>query len=199
MYFIPNLKDYCKTSTPCPRFRREVRMQGSGTIPGNKLLTYKGKTKELGNCKTAFGAAGVCLTPYISIAADPSKYSMGDIIEMPSIKGKKIKLPDGTSFKHPGYFIVQDSGGAIKGSNRFDFFTGSQGMYNERNQFGVKGDQDTQMVDKNDCSDRKKFTVIRRGSANYEQSLASINETQDYIQSQKRYVVASPLSGLGEQ
>lgn len=162
-------------------------------MPGNKLLTYQGKTRDMGTCKTAFGARGTCLTPYISIAADLSVYRLGDIIEMPAMKGKKIRLPDGGSFLHPGYFIVEDSGGAIRGKNRFDFFTGAHGMRNSKNAFGTQGDPDMQMVTSGDCNANKTFSVIRQGTPNYEQSLASIDNTRDYAASQQRYVIASPL------
>ncbi len=177
IYFVPHLKDYCKTPTPCKDFKKEVRMQGSGTIPGNKLLTYNGKTMSLGDCDTAFGASGKCLIPFISVAADARYYSMGDVIQMPGMKGKIIPLPNGKKMVHPGFFIVQDTGGAIRGKNRFDFFTGSFGVDDSRNVFGIQGAADTQMADVNDCVERKQFTVVRRGSANYEKSLLAIENS----------------------
>ncbi|MFS4460363.1 3D domain-containing protein [Bdellovibrio sp. HCB2-146] len=175
-YFIPNVRDYCKSSTPCSKFRKQVRMQGSGTLPGNRILTYNGKIKSLGSCETAFGASGKCLIPYISIAADPRYYRMGDIIQMPSMKGRVVTLPNGKIMVHPGFFIVQDTGGAIKGINRFDFFTGSHNMYTKNNAFGTKALPDMQMVDKGNCSDHKFFSVVPRLSNNYETSLAMIED-----------------------
>ncbi len=62
----------------------------------------------------------MCLDPYYSVAADLTLYSVGDVIFISSIAG--LVLPDGTV--HDGYFIVRDSGQAIKGYGRFDFFTG---------------------------------------------------------------------------
>ncbi|QLY25649.1 3D domain-containing protein [Bdellovibrio sp. KM01] len=175
-YFVPKMSDYCKGSKPCARFRKQVRLQGSGTMPNGKLLTYTGKKINLGSCDTAFGASGNCLVPFISVAADPRYYSMGDIIQMPSLKGKTIHLPNGRTMVHPGYLIVQDTGGAIRGRNRFDFFTGSYGFTNRNNAFGAYGSDDTQMSDKNDCDSRKTFSVVRRGSGNYEQSLVAIED-----------------------
>lgn len=175
-YFIPSVFDYCKSATPCAKFRKQVRMQGSGSLPGNRILTYQGKVRSLGSCSTAFGASGKCLTPYISVAADPRFYRMGDIIQMPSMKGRVISLPNGKTMIHPGYFIVQDTGGAIKGRNRFDFFTGIMGMSNRKNAFGTRASADMQLVDKRDCSDHKFFSVVRRGSSSYENSLAMIED-----------------------
>ncbi|MFZ3231304.1 MAG: 3D domain-containing protein [Pseudobdellovibrio sp.] len=62
----------------------------------------------------------MCLDPYHSVAADLSIYNLGDVIYIPTAVG--VVLPDGSI--HDGYFIVRDSGGAIKGYGRFDFFTG---------------------------------------------------------------------------
>lgn len=179
IYFVPHIRDYCPTSKICPKFRRQVRMQGSGTLPGNRVLTYTGKVRSLGSCSTAIGAAGKCLKPYISIAADPRFYSMGDIIQMPSMKGRVMSLPNGKTMIHPGYFVVEDVGGAIKGPNRFDFFTGSAGLTNALNSFGTKGGKSTQLQDASDCSSRKNFTLMRRGSYNNKTALAAIDKALD--------------------
>lgn len=176
IYFVPHVKNYCPSSKPCQKFRREVNLQGSGTLNGNRILTHSGKVISMGDCDTAFGASGKCLIPFISVAADPKYYSMGDIIQMPSMKGKRLSLPNGKTMIHPGYFIVQDTGGAIRGPNRFDFFTGSYGALHANNAFGAKGNSSTRLLDKDDCSPKKQFSVVRRGSISYESSLASIEE-----------------------
>lgn len=185
IYFVPHIRDYCPTSKPCPKFRRQVRMQGSGTLPGNRVLTYTGKIRSLGSCQTAVGAAGKCLKPYISVAADPRYYSMGDIIQMPSMKGVVISLPNGKTMIHPGYFIVEDTGGAIKGPNRFDFFTGSAGLLNKQNAFGPKALKDTQLQDVTDCNSNKFFTVSRRGTSNNKLALAAIESAMENSSSKR--------------
>jgi membrane-bound lytic murein transglycosylase A len=176
-YFVPKMSDYCSGSKPCARFRKQVRLQGSGTMPNGKLLTYSGKKISLGGCDTAFGASGNCLIPFISVAADPRYYSMGDIIQMPALKGKRIQLPNGKSMIHPGYLIVQDTGGAIRGRNRFDFFTGSYNYNNRKNAFGIYGSDATNMSDKNECDNDKTFSVVRRGSGSYDSSLLAIEDS----------------------
>lgn len=174
-YFVPHIRDYCPNSNPCAKFIREVRMQGTGTLADNKVLRYTGKVEYLGACSTAKGAAGKCLLPFFSVAADPRYYRMGDIINMPSMKDKPVTLPDGRQIKHPGFFIVHDTGGAIKGPNRFDFFTGSLGFLNPKNTFGAKN-PNTSMSAKFQCSERKKFSVIRRNTGSYQQTLAMIEQ-----------------------
>lgn len=146
-------------------------------MPGGKLLTYSGKKIDLGSCETAFGASGNCLIPFISVAADPHYYQMGDIIQMPALKGKVIHLPNGKTMIHPGFFVVQDTGGAIRGPNRFDFFTGSYNYNNHQNDFGIYASESTQMTDKGDCDQRKQFTVVRRGSNNYQESMLAIEDS----------------------
>lgn len=68
----------------------------------------------------------MCLDPYYSVAADLSIYNLGDVVYIPSAVG--ISLPDGST--HDGYFVVRDSGGAIKGYGRFDFFSGLKSSSN---------------------------------------------------------------------
>jgi len=180
VYFVPHIKDYCSGSGICKSFKKEVKLQGSGIINGNKVLTYTGAKKNLGDCDTAFGAAGKCLTPYISIAADDRYFNMGDIIKMPAMKGLVVRLPNGKSMKHPGYFIVQDTGGAIKGSNRFDFFTGTFDSHDPKNTFGTEVNNGSRMSVKSDCSDHKKFTVIRRSSKS-QAYINAYNELSPYL------------------
>ena len=76
-------------------------------------------------CPFGYGARGLCLDPFYTVAADLTIHKLGDVIFVPSIKG--IKLPNGEI--HDGFLIVRDKGGAIKGKNRFDFFTS---YYNSR-------------------------------------------------------------------
>src|SRR5207253_8876516 len=96
MYYTPNVKDFCKSSSPCDAFRKVVADAGSGTLPGNQTLKYVAPSRHgkkhaklskkqkyaasnfkplnMGNCDTAIGAAGKCLIPFVSVAADLSIY-----------------------------------------------------------------------------------------------------------------------------
>ncbi len=71
-------------------------------------------------CPYGYGTKRICVDPFHSVAADLSIYKAGTVLYIPAAVG--ILLPDATL--HDGYFIVRDSGGAIKGFGRFDFFTG---------------------------------------------------------------------------
>ncbi len=62
------------------------------------------------------GTARVPLTPFISVAADPDSHPLGAVLYLQHDPATGLK---------DGFAIVQDSGGAIKGPNRIDFFTGS--------------------------------------------------------------------------
>ena len=52
-------------------------------------------------------------------------------------KLKGLKLPNGET--HSGFMIVRDRGGAIKGANRFDFYTGILDYRDEKNPFTPAG------------------------------------------------------------
>ncbi len=135
IYYVPNRSDFKSLSA----FKKAVRMQGTGTLSEGRVLRYNGKTQKLpAGCSTAVGKAGKCLLPFFSIAADPRYHKMGEIIFIESMKDRMIKLPNGQTFKHPGFFVVDDTGKAIKGRNRFDFFTGSMKPSDVNNAFGYK-------------------------------------------------------------
>lgn len=177
VYFVPHVNDYCPTEEPCEEFIEQVKLQGSGTLPGNKILTYTGEVVSTGACETAFGASGKCLKPYISVAADPLFYKMGDIIEMPAMKGAVLTLPNGKTMIHPGYFIVEDTGASIRGRNRFDFFTGPYGMNDPDNAFRSRALKRFRFQDSSDRSLHKAFSVTRLGAASYDTKLAMIEKS----------------------
>jgi 3D (Asp-Asp-Asp) domain-containing protein len=117
----------------CPQTYSSCLMQGTCSLKngqGEFLVNVAGRSADgkqrfsrVGNkvCRYGYGAKrNICLDPFHSIAADLSIYQLGQVIYIPSLVG--VNLPDGT--RHDGYFIVRDSGGAIKGYGRFDFFTG---------------------------------------------------------------------------
>lgn len=81
------------------------------------------------------GYKTMCLDPFFSVAADLHIYNLGDVIFIPSAVG--MTLPDGST--HDGYFVVRDSGGAIKGDGRFDFFSGFKSANSNLNPLGNLG------------------------------------------------------------
>lgn len=143
-----------ETLKVCPQFLSAVRMQGSGHVSfkGKKYRVHYSGNVELVSktkCSTAIGAANQCLIPFVHIAADPQYFNMGDIIEVPELRYMRVPRADGKGeFIHPGYFIVGDTGGAIKGNNRFDFFTGKGNPMGKENPFGPYGKK---MTDEGNC------------------------------------------------
>lgn len=159
-YFLPRAEDYkCAnkekitvklggpkskvTARICPSAKAEAVMQGSLQIlrHGERYIyRYNGRSERVNSgCATTTGAAGVCLTPYIHVAADPRHHKMGDIIRIPQLAGVPVPHPKGGLMRHPGYVVVADTGGAIKGENRFDFFIGELSWNSPRNPFGPLG------------------------------------------------------------
>lgn len=76
------------------------------------------------------------LIPFRTLAVDPTVIPFETVLYIPAAKGVQIKLPDGRTVKHDGYFIAADRGTAIKNthvdvfigtatSSPFDFVTSS--------------------------------------------------------------------------
>ena len=157
---------YRATDRVCAKFESEVKMQGSGRYNPKEIYTFEKEVvvmkndEKSKNCPTTVGRSGECMLTYISVAADVNYHRMGDLISMPALKGKKMKLPDGSLFIHPGYLRVDDVGGAIDGRNRFDFYSGNMNLYDSNNAFGFKGSKETTMYDKRSCQERKKYAVL---------------------------------------
>ncbi|WII70727.1 3D domain-containing protein [Bdellovibrio sp. 22V] len=118
-------------ATLCSKDYDQCLLQGSCFVDdGTKISSYNyHSTKEgvprfidveLKECPYGYGVNGSCLDPYFSVAADLSIYQVGDVLFIPRLVG--AALPNGEI--HDGYVIVRDTGGAIVGANRFDFFTG---------------------------------------------------------------------------
>ncbi|MBC7754612.1 MAG: hypothetical protein H7Z71_10270 [Moraxellaceae bacterium] len=192
---------YRATDRVCAKFESEVKMQGSGRYNPKEIYTFKkdvvimkndDKTR---NCPTTIGRSGECMLTYISVAADANYYHMGDLISMPALKGKKMKLPDGSLFTHPGYFRVDDVGGAIDGRNRFDFYSGNMDLYDANNSFGYKGDKETTMYDKSTCQDRKKYQILS-SKKDKETARIAIAAAITAATSKMSTILPAPIRGL---
>ncbi len=171
VYNLPK-EDKKETWKGFKTFQDSVKMQGSGRRTNGNIARYKGpdvKTRSSCNTTTT-SASGKCLMSYFSVAADPKYYKMGDIIYMRSLD-KDIKLPNGRTVRHPGFLIVQDVGGAIKGPNRFDFFVGPIDAT-------ASSFKDPKIADKKSC-ENKGFEKLERGSGKYNDALAQIHNNQD--------------------
>jgi hypothetical protein len=180
IYNVPTEDNMCPPrENRCQRFIEAVNLNGTGWLRNGQILrANRSRPESIGSCLTAVGAWGTCLTPYISIAADirGGHYQYGDIIEMPEMRGKPVTFPNGSVMSHPGFFRVEDTGSAIRGRNRFDFFTGTLRLDNPRNSFGQES-ANTDMHAKTECQDRKRFTKLHRGSQQYLAAFNQINQS----------------------
>lgn len=86
-------------------------------------------------CPWGYGVSQICLDPYFTVAADLQFHKAGEVIFVDKLKG--VKLPTGET--HDGFLIVRDRGGAIKGADRFDFYTGMIAYKDEKNPFTPLG------------------------------------------------------------
>jgi len=120
-----------KLQSVCQADYQQCLMQGScDVIENGKVTSLNFQSRRRGSdvwslydhrrCPDGMGVAGHCLVPYRTVAADLEHWSVGDVIFVPSVVG--LELPDGSV--HDGYFTVKDTGSAIKGPHRFDFFIG---------------------------------------------------------------------------
>ncbi len=136
----------------CPKYYKDCLLQGTCQIKNSSKRAFKTynfikfdingtaqfKIVRSKRCAYGNGSGGDCLIPYRSIAADAAHFKLGQIIYIPSAKG--TLLPNGET--HDGYFIVHDRGGAIKGTMRFDFFTGYDYYLDEAHVFRLLGFSD---------------------------------------------------------
>lgn len=115
----------------CETIYKKCLMQGSCNLEvEGKLLSYNYHSEiegvrrftqvKLSRCPYGLGSSNQCLDPFYTVAADLKFHKEGDVIFVPLVLG--VKLPSGES--HSGFFVVRDSGEAIVGEKRFDFFTG---------------------------------------------------------------------------
>ncbi|KHD89732.1 MAG: murein transglycosylase [Bdellovibrio sp. ArHS] len=139
-----------KLTALCEADYKQCLMQGSCfvqtdgvTTSYNYHSTIEGVPRfvevDLSTCPFGYGSYGDCLDPYFSVAADLSYHKVGDVIFVPRLVS--AVLPNGEI--HDGFVIVRDSGGAITGRGRFDFFTGFYNHLAKENTLAVLGFGDT--------------------------------------------------------
>jgi len=119
------------------------------------------------NCPSIFGdpsrisgASHKCLIPFISVACDTSIYAFGTIFAIPMLDIVEIAMPPSgkNKMKHPKHVVCEDTGSAIKGENRLDFYTGSYGLKSKANIFGSTGSDLLKMFGNKSCHPDKTFS-----------------------------------------
>ncbi len=66
----------------------------------------------------ARGAAGIALTPMVSVAADPKHYPLGSVLLA------SVPVAGKSNTFETKILLVQDTGGAVKGNRHLDLYTG---------------------------------------------------------------------------
>lgn len=160
-----------------------VNVEGPGFTKSGKLLENDGSLGEnpcpkiFGDLTTVSGGSHKCLVPFITVACDTSLYPFGTIFEVPLLKGVTIHMPpDGQqTMKHPGYVICEDTGSAIKGPGRFDFYAGTYSDKDKYNIFGGASIGDKKLkLDIKDCRDDKTFSVIKHSDPEWQAAYSQI-------------------------
>jgi 3D (Asp-Asp-Asp) domain-containing protein len=143
---IPIYDRQCRLMAHVPyAFAREVCVEGSGRLFEGTVINYAGRCDcsipcplggricylEVRNPDASWGLGSRKnpLVPFRSVAVDNNVIPHGATLYMPEWDGVPIPLLDGIGgFVHDGCFRADDVGGAIKG-DRFDFFSGTRGMW----------------------------------------------------------------------
>ena len=135
------------------------------------------------NCPSIFGdpspISGVshkCLIPFISVACDTSIYAFGTIFEIPMLDKVEIAMPPSgkNKMKHPKYVVCEDAGSAIKGENRFDFYTGTYGLKSKANIHGSTESDLLKMFGNKSCYPNKTFRAIRHSDPEWQAAAGAI-------------------------
>lgn len=126
-------------------FVADLCVEGSGKLADGRVVNFAGSCQYGPMCSTGGqscytaldsgrypwgeGVGGRPLTPFRSIATDPSVIAPGTCIYVPSWNGLQIPAVDGLGgFTHDGYFVADDGGGWIRGSH-IDIFCGTRSMW----------------------------------------------------------------------
>lgn len=99
--------------------RKQVDCSPWISLPGLGYSRFYKAKGEFGD-----GVRGYILQPYRTIAVDPGWMPYGTLVYVPSARGTKLTMPDGSEEVHDGYFFAADTGGALHG-NHVDVFIGT--------------------------------------------------------------------------
>jgi 3D (Asp-Asp-Asp) domain-containing protein len=119
-------------------FSQTLAMQGGGKLSDGRVVTYSGSCScGSGPCyklaprdhEWGTGASGRALSPFRSVAVDPTRVSIGSLLYIPELDGLTMpgQAPWG-GFVHDGCVKADDRGGGIKG-RQIDFFAAHRSHY----------------------------------------------------------------------
>src|SRR5438093_5409952 len=97
------------------------------------------------------------------LGCQPDKH--GTIFEVSMLDKVESAMPPSgkNKMKHPKYVVCEDTGSAIKGENRLDFYTGSYGLKSTANIFGSTASDLFKMFGNKSCHPNKTFRARMSG------------------------------------
>ena len=119
-------------------FSQHLRMQGGGKLADGRVLIYAGSCScGSGPCygfapadhEWGTGVDKRPLSPFRSVAVDPTRVSIGSLLYIPELDGLTMpgQAPYG-GFVHDGCVVADDRGGGIRGK-QIDFFAAKRSHY----------------------------------------------------------------------
>lgn len=109
-------------------YLRVDRARGRALMEQNRSYVFFARNDALDAAKGPIGGAGVSLTPHRSLAVDRTIWPYG----LPVYIGVNPLTPDGPRQRMDRLMIAQDTGSAILGPARADYFMGSGATAGER-------------------------------------------------------------------
>ncbi len=117
---------------------KQLALQGGGKLEDGRILIYAGHCKCSGapcysvaeeSHEWGTGVKDRPLSPFRSVAVDPSRVAIGTVLYVPELDGLTVPghLPEGGSV-HDGCVVADDQGGGIKG-RQLDFFVAKKVHY----------------------------------------------------------------------
>jgi 3D (Asp-Asp-Asp) domain-containing protein len=119
------------------RFRRRLRLEGSGKLKDGRMITKAGGCECAGACywvagedhQWGSGVANRPLKPFRSVAVDPKQVKIGSWLYIAELDG--LTMPGAGEvggFVHDGCVVADDRGGGVRGK-QIDFFAARRDNY----------------------------------------------------------------------
>ena len=120
------------------RFSHKLELEGGGRLRDGRVLVFSGAC----SCSKApcykvarqshrwgTGADGRALSPFRSVAVDPSHVAVGSLLYVPELDGLVMPgVPPWGGFVHDGCVVADDRGAGIKG-HQIDLFAAQRAHY----------------------------------------------------------------------
>ncbi|HWM88933.1 MAG TPA: 3D domain-containing protein [Kofleriaceae bacterium] len=120
------------------KFSRRLRLEGGGKLRDGRVLIYAGRcrcgsspcyTVAKRSHKWGTGVNERPLSPFRSVAVDPSRVAIGTVLYVPELDG--LTMPGSEpwgGFVHDGCVVADDRGGGIRG-RQLDLFAARESHY----------------------------------------------------------------------